>query len=159
MKVLENTLAVLSLGKLCDENGYSCDWINGQKPRLIKNGIRIQCNTENFVSWLQACQRVRLEDLIRQLRGHFQDRRVIVQHLLQARLQHVQWVILRLENERIELKVTSLQWLCQLRLMKERRDPLYSEIPEWLQESKEKLVDDEIPEHGNSHASSSHEMS
>ena len=49
MKVLENTPAVLSLGKLCDENGYSHEWINGQKPHLIKNGIRIQCNTENFV--------------------------------------------------------------------------------------------------------------
>ena len=48
-KVLENTPAVLSLGKLCDESGYSCEWINGQKPHLIKNGIRIQCNTENFV--------------------------------------------------------------------------------------------------------------
>ena len=32
MKVLENTPAVLSLGKLCDENGYSNEWINGQKP-------------------------------------------------------------------------------------------------------------------------------
>ena len=49
MKVLENTPAVLSLGKLCDENGYSYEWINGQKPHLIKNGIRIICNTENFV--------------------------------------------------------------------------------------------------------------
>ena len=49
MKVLENTPAVLSLGKLCDENGYSCEWINGQKPHLFKNGIRIICNTENFV--------------------------------------------------------------------------------------------------------------
>ena len=49
MKVLNNTPAVLSLGKLCDENGYSYEWINGQKPHLIKNGIRIPCNTENFV--------------------------------------------------------------------------------------------------------------
>ena len=48
MKVLENTPAVSSLGKLCDENGYSYEWINGQKPHLIKNGIRIHCNTENF---------------------------------------------------------------------------------------------------------------
>ena len=38
MKVLENTPAVLSLGKLCDENGYSYEWINGQKPHLIKDG-------------------------------------------------------------------------------------------------------------------------
>ena len=49
MKVLENTPAVLSPGKLCDENGYSYEWINGQKPHLIKNGIQIPCNTENFV--------------------------------------------------------------------------------------------------------------
>ena len=38
-----------TVGKLCDENGYSHEWINGQKPHLIKNGIRLQCNTENFV--------------------------------------------------------------------------------------------------------------
>ena len=29
MKVLDNTPTVLSLGKLCDENGYSYAWING----------------------------------------------------------------------------------------------------------------------------------
>ena len=39
------------------------------------------------------------------------------------------------------------------------RAPLSSEIPEGLQEFREKLVDDEIPEHGDSHASSSHEAS
>ena len=49
LKVLDNTPAILSLGKLFDENGYSYVWINGQKPHLILNGIRIQCNTENFV--------------------------------------------------------------------------------------------------------------
>ena len=48
-KVLENTPALLSLGKLCDENGHSFEWINGQKPHLIKNGIRIPCNAESFV--------------------------------------------------------------------------------------------------------------
>ena len=49
MKVVEDKPAVLSLGKLCDEHGHSYEWINGQKPHLIQNGIRIQCNTENFV--------------------------------------------------------------------------------------------------------------
>ena len=34
-----------------------------------------------------------------------------------------------------------------------------SEIPEWLQEFRENLVDDEIPSQGGSHASSSHEAS
>ena len=48
----------------------------------------------------------------------------------------------------------------------ERGDPLLtdsvrvsSENPEWLQELRENLVDDEIPAHGDSHASSSHEAS
>ena len=41
----------------------------------------------------------------------------------------------------------------------ERSNPLDSEIPEWLQEFKEILVDDEIPVHRDSHASSSHEDS
>ena len=52
LKVFENTPAVLSLGKLCDENGYSYEWIDGKKPHLIKNGIRIICNTENFVPFV-----------------------------------------------------------------------------------------------------------
>ena len=41
MKVFEDTPAVLSLGKLCDEHGYSYEWITGQKTHLIENGIRI----------------------------------------------------------------------------------------------------------------------
>ena len=41
----------------------------------------------------------------------------------------------------------------------ERGNSLNSEIPEWLQEFREILVDDEIPLQGGSHASSSHEAS
>ena len=41
----------------------------------------------------------------------------------------------------------------------ERGDPLCSDIPEWLQEFREKLVDDRVPERRDSHASSSHEPS
>ena len=39
------------------------------------------------------------------------------------------------------------------------RAPSSSEIPEWLQELRENIVDDRVPEHGDSHASSSHEPS
>ena len=35
----------------------------------------------------------------------------------------------------------------------------YSDIREWLQDFKENLVDDRVPEHRDSHASSSHELS
>ena len=40
----------------------------------------------------------------------------------------------------------------------ERCDPLCSEIAEWLQEFRENVVDDEVPERRDSHASSSHEV-
>ena len=50
--------------------------------------------------------------------------------------------------------------------MIERGNPLFadssrasSEIPEWLQELRENFVDDRVPEHRDSHASSSHEAS
>ena len=49
LKVFEDTPAVLSPGKVCDEHGFSYEWFNCQKQHLIKNKIRIQCNTENFV--------------------------------------------------------------------------------------------------------------
>ena len=45
------------------------------------------------------------------------------------------------------------------RITIERGNPLDSETPEWLQEFRENLVDDEIPLQGGSHASSSHEAS
>ena len=43
--------------------------------------------------------------------------------------------------------------------LKTSRAPLSSEIPEWLQEFRENLVDERVPEHRDSHASSSHEVS
>ena len=42
---------------------------------------------------------------------------------------------------------------------RERDDPYYSDIPEWLQEFTENLVDDRVLERRDSHASSSHEPS
>ena len=47
--LLEETPAVLSLGKLCEDHGYSCKWVSGQKQRLTKEGKTIVCKTDNFV--------------------------------------------------------------------------------------------------------------
>ena len=69
MKVLENTPAVLSLGKLCDENGYSYEWINGQNHLSLKTEFGSFATQGNsFLLWFQACQ-VHLLDL-HQLQGH-----------------------------------------------------------------------------------------
>ena len=89
---------------------------------------------------------------------------------------------LRFENGKMRLSVTLLQCQClnsvddgsgqpddilaneppkpnKKETPIERRNPSDSEIPEWLQEFRENLVDDEIPLQGGSHASSSHEVS
>ena len=172
MKVLEDTPAVLPLGKLCDENGYSYE---SKITSHFKTGFEYNATRRtSFLSWFQACQRVRPPVLISQLQGHLQDRRGIVLRLLQARLRHRQQhqVIMRLEKERIELKLTPLQCLCQLMLTIQRSNPLWTkpikilkthkkeskiergnplcaDIPEWLQEFKENLVDDENARCGN----------
>ena len=62
-KVLENTPAVLSLGKLCDENRYSYEWINGQKntshqgrdsDTMQYGELRSYCGTRfvKFIFWI-----------------------------------------------------------------------------------------------------------
>ena len=46
---LEQTPAILSLGKLCEDHGYTYHWISGhQKPHLITNGKSIDCNISNY---------------------------------------------------------------------------------------------------------------
>ena len=90
MKVLENTPAVLSLGKLCDENGYSYEWINGQKPHLIKDGIRIICNTENFVPIVVPGLSSSSSGSSSALRDTYENRRVVLLHLLHPHLLHLQ---------------------------------------------------------------------
>ena len=46
---LEDTPAVLSGIKLCEEHGYTHEWANGEKPHLTKDGKNILCKTENHV--------------------------------------------------------------------------------------------------------------
>ena len=183
MKVLDNTPAVLSLGKLCDENGYSHEWINGHKPHLIKDGIRIICNTENFVlivvpglSSSSSASSSTLRTPMKQEShssssssspssptvGDLSVREredvtnsdispVPVSELVDdgsGRPDETQ----ANKNIKPNKKETTI----------ERGDPSCSddsEIPEWLQEFRENLVDDEIPLQGGSHASSSHEVS
>ena len=166
MKVLENTPAVLSLGKLCDENGYSYEWINGQKPHFIKNGIRIQCNTENFVpivvpglsssssgssstskthskqesyssssSSASSSSPTESEIQIREREDGINSDTspVQVSTSVDDRLGKPEEIQVN-KNPKTNKKETTI----------ERGNPCDSEIPEWLQEFRENLVDDEI---------------
>ena len=188
MKVLEDTPAVLSLGKLCDEHGYSYEWINGQKPHLIKNGLRIQCNTENFVpivvlglsnsssgSDSSTSRTLSRQEIHRPTSSSSsstsptttvssdsetrarEDLSGIDSHPANVSSSHVE----RKERGDLLTKPTKNPKPNKKEDHDlERGDPLYSDIPEWLQEFKENLVDDRVlPERRDSHASSSHESS
>ena len=113
MKVLDNTPAVLSLGKLCDEYGYPYEWIQGHKPHLMKHGIRLQCNTENFVPivvpGLSASSSSGSDQSTSRTPSR-QERHCSTSSSSSSSSPNgnIKWGM-RLENERIELKVTSLQ--------------------------------------------------
>ena len=46
---LEETVAVFSLGKLCEDHGNSNEWVSGQKPRWTTEVKTIVCKTDNLV--------------------------------------------------------------------------------------------------------------
>ena len=165
MTVLENTPAVLSLGKLCDEHGYSCEWINGQKPHLIENGIRIQWNTENFVpivvpgllaSSSSSSHSSTSMTLSRQERNHptssSSSSTSPTTTVLSDSETREREDLCGKDSYPVSVPSEHVEEI-------ERGDPLCSDIPEWLQEFRENLVDDRVPEHRDSHASSSHDLS
>ena len=157
MKVLENTPAVLSLGELCDQNGYSYEWINGQKPHLIQNEIRTQCNTENVVPVVVPGLSTSSSS------GSYHSTSMTPSR--QERHCSTSSSTSSTSPTVSEIQ-TPLQCKCQLQLMIdqgnliepkpinlqktpnknetaiERGNPLESEIPEWPQEFRENLVDD-----------------
>ena len=49
VQVSKESPAVLSLGKMCEENGFWHEWHPGHPSCLIKNGRNIGCKTDNHV--------------------------------------------------------------------------------------------------------------
>ena len=47
--ILDDTPAVLSLGKLFEEHGYSYEWASGQKPHPIKHVRKYTMQQERIV--------------------------------------------------------------------------------------------------------------
>ena len=181
MKVLKNTPAVLSLGKVCDENRYSYEWINGQKPNLIKDGSRIPCNTENFVpivvpglSSSSSGSSSALRTPMKQ-ESHSSSSsssspssptvgEITVREREDAPDRDISPVpvsnsVDEGSGQPDETQANKNQKPNKKETAIERSNPLDSEIREWLKEFRENLVDDEIPLQGGSHASSSHEVS
>ena len=167
LKVRENTPAVLSLGKLCDDNGYSYEWINGQKPHLIKNGIRILCNTENFVpivvpglSSSSSGSSSTSKTLSRQESHSSSSSSASSSSPTVSEIQireredginsdtspvPVSTSVDDRSGQPDETQANKNPKPNKKETTIERGNSLNSEIPEWLQEFRENLVDDEIP--------------
>ena len=144
--VLENTPAVLSLGKLCEEFAYSYHW-SGQKPHLIKNGKKIHCDTSNYVpfvvpglstsSSLSSTSLTVTDTEIPATRR----RSGSTDELARGDPLHESAEIENTnKNDDEELQSDELQGL-----------------PDWLQEFKHGLVDESVPEHRDA-SSSCHEL-
>ena len=90
LKVLEDTPAVLSFGKLSDENGYSYEWINGTKTtshlKLDSDTVQHGELRSDRGSWF--VNEIFLQFSSFNLNDTFQDRRVIVLHLPQVHPLH-----------------------------------------------------------------------
>ena len=141
----------------------------------------------SFRSWFLACQRVLPPACLLQHPWHLQGRKLIIPRVPQVHPPHqlrLCPVTVRIEQRQTCVGQIPIQHLCQVHMLngkngatrwpskpkiqkpnknenheKERGDQLCSDIPEWLQEFRENLVDDRVPERRDSHASSSHEPS
>ena len=182
MKVLENTPAELSLGKLYEENGYSYEWISGQKPHFSKDGIRKICNTENFVpivvpglsnssSASSSSSRTPMKQESHSSSSSSSSPSSPTVGEISVREREdtpdsgispvpVSELVDDRSGKPEETQANEIPKPNKKKTTIERGNPCDdSEIPECLQEFRENLVDDEIQLQGGSHASSSHEAS
>ena len=143
---LGNTPAVLSLGKLCKEFGYSYHWTSGQRPHLIKKGKKIHRDTSNHVPFVVlglGCPRVPLPHrlLLHLHRRKLWLTRKFQQHeevKVRARThQHEETRGMNQQNSETHIKVTT----------RELQDDELQGVLDWLQEFKEGLIDESFPEH------------
>ena len=146
----------------------------------LKNGIRIQCNTENFVpivvpvlSTSSSSGSHRSTSMTPSRQGRhcstssssssssrtIQTRERGDQTESDISPMHVSTTVDDRSGRSDDNQANKNLKPNKKESKKEQSDSLCCEIPEWLQEFRENLVDDEIPVHGDSHASSSHEVS
>ena len=150
-----------------------------KKTHLIKNGIRIPCNTENFVPIVApGLSSSSSRSSSTSKTPSRQESHSSSSSSTSSSSPTVSEIQTREREDRIDISPVQVSNSVGDRSGRpgetqaneipkpnkkettiELGDSLYSEIPEWLQEFRENLVDDEIPVQGDSHASSSHEAS
>ena len=155
VKLLEDTPAVLSLGKLCEDHGSSYEWTSGQKPQLIKDGRRIKCSKENCIpivvpglSTSSSSSATRTSST-----SALKEAVVPTWHSASARSESTSGAVrVSPSHEPAEVERSNKNEDDE----RVRGDPL-RDLPEWLEEFTENPVDEIAPEHRDEPASSSRE--
>ena len=145
VKLLVDTPAVVSLGKLCEDHGYNYHWTSSQKPLLINNGRKIEFNKANYVPFVvpglstsssssssptsptsstEHPASTRSESVSDEVRGDSSRGPAETENPNKNE-----------DNEEV------------------RGDPSHG-LPEWLEEFKDNLVDESVPEHRDASSSS-----
>ena len=147
-KLLEDTPAVLSLGKLCDEHVILMSGSTVKKPHLIKNGIR-----KNFVPLVvpgtsktpSSSSTSTLTTPSREIDHSDQPPAIVSSERVDIQVRrdlYFSETSGELLNKPTKIPKTNKKENHE----EVRGDPYYSDTPEWLQEFRENLVDDRIPE-------------
>ena len=142
--LLEGAPAVLSLAKLCEDHRYNYHWTSGQKPKLFKHGRKIECNTANYEPFVVpgVSTSSSSSSSPTSLTSSSQEAVTPTPHPSSRRSE-------RMSHEERETRRVDQQILKnQIKKDNEevRGDPL-RDLPEWLEEFTDNLVDESVPEH------------
>ena len=152
--LLENTPAVLSLGKLCEEFGYSYHWTSGQKPHLIKKGKKNQCHTSNHVPFVVPCLSTSFSTSSTSPTSSSQEAVTDTEIPETSRREKA--------SEDSSARGNSWHESTEIENPNKNDDEELQSgelqgVPDWPQEFKHGLVDESVPEHRDA-SSSSHEL-
>ena len=155
LKLLEDSQAVLSLRKLCEGHGCSYEWTSSQKPQLIKDGRRIKCSTENFVPIVVPGLSTGSSSSATPTSPTSVPQEAVIPTLHPASTRSESTSSKgrgHPSHEPAETTDTNKNGDNETI----RRNPLH-DLPEWLKQFREKLVDESGPAHRDAHPSSSRE--
>ena len=145
--LLEETPAVLSVGKRCEDHGYTYRWSSGQKRHLTKKSKRTDCNFTNLVPLVVPCllasssiaptptsssssSQDSIFDESRYTENPVPERSGSMSEELWGKLQH---------------KPTETENKNENEGHEEVQSDLLHDLPDWLQEFRENLVDESGP--------------
>ena len=154
IKLLEDIPAVLLLGKLCEDHGYNYHWTTGQKPQLVKNDRKIECNTANYVPFVVSGLSTSSSSSSSPTSptSSSQEALTPTQHPASIRSKSMSDEV-RGDSSRGPTETENPNKNDN----EEVRGETLRDLPEWLEEFAENLVDDGVPEHRDA-SSSSHEL-